>query len=248
MLSVQNISFSYGSTEILSRISFNILPGRLTALLGVNGAGKTTLLKCCNRILSPALGAVYMGGVDIAAMTLREIAASIGYVPQRGADVDISVFEMILLGRHPHSFWGPTRGDEKIVEDILMLLGMERFALRSFRTLSGGEVQKILIGRAIAQDPKILLLDEPTSSLDLNNQAMIMNLLKHLAAEHGLGIFVIIHDINLALQHCDEILLLKDKRIQWAGNPRDVNRDIVNSIYDVQAEMVEVKGRPVFII
>ncbi len=248
ILSVNDIQFSYGTKDVLSGTNFDISPGKFTTLLGVNGAGKTTLLKCCNRILEPKAGAVFVDGENLAFLPRRKIATTLGYVPQKGSDVDMSVFEMVLLGRHPHSFWGPTVNDESVVHDILLLLGLEQFAHRPFYTLSGGEAQKVLIGRALAQDPKILLLDEPTSSLDLKNQLNIMNLLNHLAHEHDLAVLASIHDINLALRHSDQTIMLKNGEIHWAGKPEEVTGELIDTVYGINPVMTTIDNRPVFII
>lgn len=247
MLSVEGLSFSYHQRVVLRDIAFALVPGRLVALLGINGVGKSTLLKCCNRILSPSGGKVMLEGKDITAMSRREIAARVGYVPQKSGGADISVFEMVLLGRHPHSFWGPGPADEQMVEEILYLLQLDSFASRQFPTLSGGEAQKVLIARALAQDPRVLLLDEPTSSLDLKNQLMIMELLKHLAHHHKLAVLVVVHDINLALRHCDQLLLLKDQRIRWSGEAAAVEREVMEEVYEVGLEKHSSRGRPLFV-
>ncbi len=248
ILSVENLTFAYGKNPILEDISFDIQPGRLTALLGVNGAGKTTLLKCCNRILRPDAGSVFLDKTDIAILKQRDIATLVGFVPHYRADVNISVFEMILMGRQPHSFWMPTEKDEQITEEIISLLGIEHLSQRPFQTLSGGESQIVLIGRAMAQEPRILLLDEPTSSLDPHNQAVIMNLLQHLAHVHQMGILAIIHDVNLAVRTCDQILMLKDKKIIWTGNPVDLTQEIIATAYGILPRVVKVDHLPVFVI
>lgn len=247
-LSVNDIGFSYNSSPVLENATFNVTAGTFTSLLGINGAGKTTLLKCCNRILSPSTGTVMVDEKNINDISLREVATHMGYVPQKGKDVDISVFEMVLMGRHPYSFWGPTSGDEDMVHEILALLELDHLAHRPFYTLSGGEAQKVLVGRALAQDPDILLLDEPTSSLDLKNQLIIMDLLKHLAHEHNLAVLATIHDINLALRHSDQVLMLKDHAVCWAGHPEDVTGELIKTVYGINPVMTSVDGRPVFII
>jgi iron complex transport system ATP-binding protein len=165
-LKVRGIEFSYNHHPILDGVSFDIKPGEILGVLGVNGAGKSTLLKCINRILRPRAGSILLDDQDLRKMRSGEIARHFGYVPQKYTEESITVFDAVLLGRKPYIQWSASTNDLLIVEDMLRRLHLENLALRPVDRLSGGEYQKVVIARALAQEPEILLLDEPTSNLD----------------------------------------------------------------------------------
>jgi iron complex transport system ATP-binding protein len=171
ILSVDGLSFRYNSHPVLQDVTFEAPSGQILGVLGVNGAGKSTLLKCINKVLQPHSGSVLLDGTNLLRLRGDAVARRIGYVPQRYNADQVTVFDAVLLGRKPHIKWAATERDLRVVERLLKLMGLEAYALRSVSTLSGGEAQKVVIARALAQEPKVLLLDEPTSSLDLRNQA-----------------------------------------------------------------------------
>jgi iron complex transport system ATP-binding protein len=247
ILSIQGLSFSYNGRPVLRDISFQLAPGRILAIMGVNGAGKTTLLKCINRVLRPASGKVFVDGNDASLMNGREIAERIGYVPQRYADEDLSVFDAVLLGRRPYIQWKATRNDIRVVESLLIQLGLGSLAMRPVNRLSGGEIQKVIIARALAQEPRLLLLDEPTSNLDLRNQLEVLTIVQDTVRTHGISAILAVHDINLALRCADRIMLLKDGRVLLEGEPGELTSETLREVYGIRALIGEVEGHRVVI-
>ena len=170
MIEVQNLSFSYGSRPILRNVSFSLERGECVAVLGNNGAGKSTLVSCISRLRKPSSGNVLIDGTPVSQMTRNELAQQVSYVAQKNELAHTTVFDAVLLGRKPHMKWGPSDVDYDVAEHALRAVGMEDCRLRYMNQLSGGEQQKVMLARAIAQEPKLMLLDEPTSSLDPRNQ------------------------------------------------------------------------------
>ena len=197
MIEVQNLSFSYGSRPILRNVSFSLERGECVAVLGNNGAGKSTLVSCISRLRKPSSGNVLIDGTPVSQMTRNELAQQVSYVAQKNELAHTTVFDAVLLGRKPHMKWGPSAVDYDEAEHALRAVGMEECRLRYVDQLSGGEQQKVILARAIAQEPKLLLLDEPTSSLDLRNQYESMDLIRHCAHDHNIAVLVVIHDLNL---------------------------------------------------
>jgi iron complex transport system ATP-binding protein len=247
MLSIQGIQFSYPNHMVLRGISFDLPKGKLLAVLGVNGAGKTTMLKCLNRILRPQKGVVLLEGQDLLRMKGNEIARRVGYVPQRYGEERLIVFEAVLLGRRPHLRWAPTQHDFEVVEEALKLLHLEHLAMRPLNELSGGEVQKVILARALAQEPQILLLDEPVSNLDLRNQLEVMGLIDAIIRSRGLSAILSLHDLNLALRFADTFLFLKEGHIHALVGRREITPDLIHEVYGVSVLLQEVEGVPVMI-
>ncbi|MBN1625303.1 MAG: ABC transporter ATP-binding protein [Deltaproteobacteria bacterium] len=239
-LRVSDISFAYNSHPILEDVSFSLEPGNIMCLMGVNGAGKSTLLKCINRILKPKEGTVFIGEQDLHSMTGDDIARKLGYVPQRHPDNRLNVFESILLGRRPHMGWKVEMRDYELVEGIIHEIGLEDLAMRPVNELSGGELQKVVIARALAQSPAILLLDEPTSNLDLKNQLEVMGLVRRIVRERGLSAIVAIHDLNIALRFGDIFLFLRDHRIYSLLNRDNLTEEIIRDVYGVEVMLNKV--------
>jgi iron complex transport system ATP-binding protein len=247
ILSVNKISFRYNSRPVLRDVSFEVASGQILGVLGVNGAGKSTLLKCINRILRPHDGVVFLDGTDLLKLKRDAVARRIGYVPQRCSEEQVSVFDAVLLGRRPHIKWTATDRDVRVVERLLKVMGLEECALRPLSTLSGGEAQKVIIARALAQEPKVLLLDEPTSNLDLRNQLEVMNLVATVVREEGVAAVVAIHDLNLALRFADLFLILKDGLIYAKGFKEDLTPKVIEEVYGVHSILSVVEGFPIII-
>jgi iron complex transport system ATP-binding protein len=239
-LKVAGLSFAYNNHPVLEDISFTLEPGMVMCVLGVNGAGKSTLLKCINRILKPRKGAVFIGDEDLHSMNGDDIAQKIGYVPQRHPDNRLNVFESILLGRRPHIGWKVTMQDYEIVERIIHDIGIEDLAMRPVYNLSGGELQKVVIARALAQSPAILLLDEPTSNLDLKNQMEVMRLVRRIVNDQGLSAVIAIHDLNIAIRFADIFLFLKDHKIYSLFDRDKLTEGTIREVYGVEVMLKEV--------
>ena len=219
ILTVEGIRFHYPGHPVLEDASFTVEKGEVLAILGTNGTGKTTLLKCVNRILRPAAGAVWIDEVPVTALSRNALAQRIGYVEQQRSGSRCTVFNAVLLGRKPYIRWDVAQKDLAIVSQALDTLGLADYALRFLDELSGGELQKVVIARALAQEPELLLMDEPTSSLDLKNQLEVLRLVRQITRDRGIAAVVAMHDLNLAMRFADRFLLLKDRRIYAAGGP-----------------------------
>jgi iron complex transport system ATP-binding protein len=245
MLSIAGVDFAYNGNPVLRDVTFEVRTGQMLAVLGINGAGKSTLLKCMNSILKPRKGCVFLNDRDIRGMARNETARYFGYVPQHREGEEMLVFDSILLGRKPHMKWGISGRDMAIVERIIQDMRLDHLALRPVNTLSGGEAQKVLIGRALAQEPEVLLLDEPTNSLDVKNQLEIMRLLQKMVKERDILAVVSIHDLNLALRFADRFLMLKDGSVFAAVAKDGMTSEVIHDVYGVDVAIGEVGGHPV---
>ena len=221
MLSVQHLDFQYERTPVLRGVSFQVPPGRLCGLFGPNGSGKTTLFRCCLNFLSADAGAVIVDGTPIADLPAPQLARRIAYVPQEHAlSFPYTVKEVVLMGRTPHlgGAFGIGAAHRTAVLEALCLLGIADLAERPFNQLSGGQRQLTLIARAIAQQTPLLLLDEPTASLDFDNQLRIWRLLQQLRAQ-GKTILVATHNPNHVLWFCDQVIVMGQGGILSDGPP-----------------------------
>jgi len=246
-LRAEDLAFSYGGRDVLGGVSLALGPGELVGVLGPNGSGKTTLVRCLMGFLAPRRGRVTLGARDVADWPRRELARRLAVVPQEmPTDFPLLVRELVLLGRVPHL---PARGlgfesahDRAVAEAALADAALTELADRPLHQLSGGELRRAFIARALAQEPPILILDEPTSSLDLRHQLGILELLRR-RARAGAGILVVLHDLNLAASYCDRVVVLASGRVAAAGPP-DVALDpaILSDVYGVDLRAIEVGG------
>lgn len=225
MLEIQDISINYGICTIVRDVSFALEAGKTTALLGANGAGKTTLLRALNAALPPAKGAILLNGKPIQKFSRREIAQEIAVVAQETeTKFPITVLEFVLAGRFARAtaFGWETERDLQIALSSMELCDLANYENRRMNRLSGGERQRIVLARALATEAKILLLDEPTANLDLAHQAMMFRLVRARCASENASAIVITHDLNLASEFADEIILLKTGKILAKGRPETV--------------------------
>ncbi len=245
-LEISGVQFQYNSVAILKDVCLSVQKGEVLSLVGPNGSGKTTLLKCINRILKPKQGAILLEGENIQGLGLRELAQSIGYVPQSSpASLALTVFDTILLGRKPYVNWKTGERDKHIVFEILRLMKLEEIAFRMFNELSGGEKQKVLVARAFAQEPQVLLLDEPTSNLDLRHQFEVLELVIDMVQARGLSAVMAMHDLNLASRFSDKLVILKNGRVYAAGQGRDIlTSQNIREVYGVEAAIYDEFDRP----
>ncbi|WP_292463413.1 ABC transporter ATP-binding protein [Methanolobus sp.] len=233
ILEVNGVEFQYRSKEVLTDIRFHLKKNEILAILGPNGVGKTTLLKCMNAILKPKSGTILVDKEDVLKLEQIDIARRMGYVPQRCECARLTAFDAILLGRMPHIKWNITTEDVMLVEATIRKLHLEELALRYIDELSGGELQKVGIARAIAQNPKLLLLDEPTSSLDLRNQLEILNIVRDVVRKENVSAVMTMHDLNLAFRYADKFLFLKNGTIFAAGSMGEITPQTIEEVYGV---------------
>lgn len=246
-LTVNKLSFNYNGFSALKDVELEVGLGELLSIVGPNGSGKSTLLKCINRILKPKQNAVLINGEDTSKIALRELCKVMGYVPQNSASTfPFTVFDIVLMGRRPYIQWSLGDRDKEIVAETLDYLGIGELAMRHFNELSGGEQQKVIIARALAQQPKLLLLDEPTSSLDIKHQLEILCILRELAQSRHCSVVVAMHDLNLASRFSDRMLMLKQGCIFAVGAPESVlTEENIESVYGVKARVTRsVLDRP----
>ena len=247
MIEVQNISFAYGKQNVLRHVSFTLDYGMVLGILGNNGAGKSTLITCLNKILRPNDGRVLLDDVDILKMGRMEMARLVAYVPQKAETTQSTVYDTALLGRRPYIKWSMSQEDLDICDRVMEQLGIASIKLRPINELSGGEVQKVMLARALVQQPKLLLLDEPTSNLDPRNQHEIMNLIHNMAKEQNFAVITVIHDLNLAARYCDRFLFMKDGTVFSYGGADAMTRDTIKSVYGIDAHIMECSGMPVIV-
>ncbi len=225
MLEVQNISINYGACAVVQDVSFVLEPGKIIALTGSNGAGKTTLLKSLNGALPVAKGTVLLDGRELEKFSRREIAGRIAVIAlETETKFPVSVLEFVLAGRFAHgtAFGWETANDLQIAVDCLKQCDLANYEMRQMNQLSGGERQRVVLARALATQAKILLLDEPTANLDLAHQALMFRLIKERTRIGAASSIIITHDLNLASEFADEILLLKNGRTAAKGAPPEV--------------------------
>lgn len=241
-IQIDSLSFRYNSFPVLKDIVLNLDEGKVLGVIGPNGSGKSTLLKCIDRILKPETGSIYIDGKEINRLSMKDLARLIGYVPQREDNrFPVTVFDAVLMGRKPYLNWKPSRHDLEKVSDIIEMLNLKDIAMREIGAISGGQRQKVIIARAIAQEPGLLLLDEPTSFLDLRHQLEVMDLIKKLA-DNGTSSVVSVHDLNLAARYCDKLVLLNEGCVHAAGGQEVLAPENIEPVYKVKVSSVINSG------
>ncbi len=246
MLRIADLVFNYNGSPILKGVAAEVPKGSMTAVAGPNGAGKTTLLKCIARILKPCHGAVMIEARNAVDISRKELSRRIGYVPQNTPlRFPMTVFETILTGRRPHMAWRPAENDLQRTAQIIREMNLDDLAMREMNRLSGGQAQKVMIARALAQEPDYLLLDEPTSSLDLHHQLEVLELVAALVADKGVGVLMAVHDLNLAARFVHTILMMQGGCIVCRGTPLEViTPQTIRHIYGVEAAVRRDNGCP----
>lgn len=239
VIEARNIKFCYDNKPVIDHISFAVDVGQVVAVIGPNGSGKTTLLKIINGTLLPDAGQMMIDGQETGRWSRKEIAVKVAIVPQETSVIfPFYAEEIVLMGRFPHlgRYRFEDKKDYRIVHEAMEKTNSLAFAARRFGELSAGERQRVLIARALAQEPKILLLDESTVFLDLKHQAQFMALLHQLNAEQNLTVLFVTHDINLAAQNSEKIIMLDSGKIYAIGMPADViTAANIKEVYDVDA-------------
>ena len=248
-LSIKNLVFSYRDSPVLKNIDMGLNPSELLGVVGPNGSGKSTLIRCIDGILKPGDGHILLNGKNLSSMGQIEVARHLGYVPQNAPKTfPVTVFDAVLMGRRPHLSWCSGKKDRGRVVEALKRLCIEHLALRDFNELSGGEQQRVLIARALAQEADVLLLDEPTSNLDIRHQLEVMEIMKQLVSEKGLAAVIAIHDLNLASRYADRVVMMNEGEVFASGTPAEVftPRNIAR-VYGVES-IVEKKNGALFIL
>lgn len=243
ILEAKNITFGYGEKQVLNNINLSVNEADFIGIIGPNGSGKTTLLKTLCRGLKPEAGKILFKGEDIFKLDTRLVARNIAMVPQDETIIfPFTVFEIVMMGRAPYidRFSWEKKEDVNIVESAMKLADVSRFKERNIDELSSGERQRVFIARALAQMPKVLLLDEPTSHLDINHQYDILELVKKLNANVKITVVMISHDINLASKYCKKLVLLKKGRVYTEGTAKKVvTKKIIKDVYGVNVNLIK---------
>ncbi|HHY14000.1 MAG TPA: ABC transporter ATP-binding protein, partial [Thermoanaerobacterales bacterium] len=243
ILQVDNLHCRYASYDVLSKINLEIKKGDFVGVLGPNGSGKSTLLKTITRFIKPVKGVVLVDNIDISKFSDKEYAKKIGFVPQNyHFNYDFTVRDIVLMGRNPHLDLLEKEGskDYEVTEKVMELTYTTKLKNKRITQLSGGEAQRVLIARALAQEPEILILDEPISHLDVNYKFEILELLRTLNMKEEMTIIVALHDINLAFDYSQKVILLKEGSIFTAGKPEEVlNTENLKTVFDVNVDINE---------
>ena len=246
-LKTEGMEFGYGRDKpILKDICLEMCNPQLISVIGPNGAGKTTLIHCLNRLLSPTKGTVLIDDEDVSGFRAKDLAKKIGYVPYTSGDsFPMSVVDTVLMGRNPHRRWNSLHEDMKVVEEALEMMDISDLAMRPFNELSAGQHQRVMLARGLAQEPEVLLLDEPTANLDIRHQMDVIRLLKKQSVRKGMMVVMICHDINIAAKYSDNIVMMRDGEIYAVGTPEHViTAENIKAVYGVETTLMNVGGRP----
>ncbi len=251
IIRVEGISWSYDGVRGISDVSVEIRRGEILGIIGPNGSGKTTLLRCLAGLLKPH-GAIYIDGRNLSRINARELARILSYIPSEyEGQPSLTVYEVVSAGRTPHmrGVWWESGEDEAIIWESMSVMGVDEMAERRVGELSSGEKQKVRLARALAQQPKIILVDEPTSHLDPRNQIEIMKVLRLMTLK-GASVIAVLHDLNLASLYSDRILVLKDGRVVACGKPSEIlDEKLLREVFEIDVRILfdSRLGRP-FII
>ncbi len=249
MLSVSNLSFRYSrqGKMVLDHINLELEQGEIGILLGKNGSGKTTLFKNILGIHNPLKGEICFGEEVLTKMSRRERARRIAYVPQEISFGALSVFDSILMGRVSYFGLKANEEDYTAVEKIIADMHLEAYADRNVDQLSGGERQKIAIARAMAQNPKMMVFDEPTGNLDIANEHLIIEEAKKLAKQKKISILSSLHDLNQAMHFGDKFFFLKDGTIKYSGSKECINEEVIRDIFDIDVRIAEIENEKIIL-
>lgn len=245
-IDIEDLGVFYGDTCIWKNINLTLSEPGLVSILGPNGVGKSTLMYTINKILEPTEGRVLIDGEDVEEMPFKDIAKKVAYVPQSsGETFAMTVMDTVLMGRYPHSGYTVTKEDLEIAADCLMKVHMGDYAMSMFNELSAGQHQRVMVARGLAQEPELLMLDEPTSNLDIYHQISTMRLLRDIAHRRGIIVLVICHDLNVASRFSDRMIMFSQGRIYADGTPEEViTPETIHNVYRVNADVTTVQNRP----
>lgn len=242
------VDYSYKSgTQVLHDINLKIYEPGLLCIIGPNGVGKSTMVKCMNKLLIPSKGSVTLDDSNVRSYSLKELSKTIGFVPATSSDnFSMTVIDTVLMGRHPHQKVGSEKNDMHIVYQVLDDLKITHLALRNYNELSAGQHQKVSIARGLAQEPDILILDEPTANLDVRHQVQVIELLLRLSHERGMTVVMISHDLNIAAKYADKIVVMSTPGVIYrVGTPNEViTEDTIRYVYGMECTILNVDDRP----
>lgn len=242
-IEINNLKFGYNGTLVLDSLDMSISTSGVTGIIGPNGSGKSTLIKNIAGVLDYKNGVVSIEGRDLKGFSKKELAQLMGVVHQKiGIDYDFTIEEVVSMGRNPHigRFHNLSDQDQKIISDALERTDLLALREKSVLKVSGGELQRTIIARALAQKPKIMLLDEPISHLDIGHQIDMMRMLRELSSNLGITIVVVLHELNIAMNYCDRLVLLDNGQIHSTGLPQDVvNSDSLREVYGVTGKIMK---------
>lgn len=247
MIEIKHLNYSIKTRHILEDISYSFAPGKIYGIIGPNGAGKSTILKHIMGLIHPPKGTIFYEGKDIRSFKAKDYARRISYVFQETPrDLDFTVYEILQMGRYTHmNLMGDiTAEDEALIEQVIKDLHLENLRNASIRNLSGGEAQKVFIARALVQNTPYLLLDEPTSMLDIHNSVELMHLIQEIKEKRNLTIIMVLHDLNLAFGTCDEMLVLENGKLVLSGPTQEVLKvPKLVSIYNDKVHLIQEKDQ-----
>ena len=249
MLEIRDLRFRYSrrSPLVLDGVDLCLGPGEIGMLLGKNGSGKTTLFKTILGILKPESGSLLFDGTDLEKISRRQRAGLIAYVPQSIRFGALTVYDSVLMGRVSRFDFRAGKEDHEAVGRILRDMRLEAFAARNVEELSGGEQQKVAIARALAQEPRLLVFDEPTGNLDLANEQLILSEARRAARERGISILISLHDLNQALELGDRFFFIKSGKIRRTGGQEIVTEEVIREVFDADVRMIEANGKKIII-
>ncbi len=250
-IELKGVSFGYSSEMVLRGVDLTLEGPGLVCIIGPNGVGKSTLVKMICKIIQPTEGSILVDGRDIKDVPVREHAKTVGYVPPFSRDYfAMPVIDTILIGRHNHQKWKTTDRDIRMAYRVMHLLGVEQFAMRNFNELSAGQHQKVAIARGVVEETPVLILDEPTSNLDVRHQVFVIEMLRALARVDGKLIIMISHDLNLAAKYADQVVLLsRPGVVRDVGTPESViTADAVREVYGIDCDVIDGGGYPLVVL
>ncbi|WEV44915.1 ABC transporter ATP-binding protein [Streptococcaceae bacterium ESL0687] len=251
ILKAQNLDLSYQKKKIINSLDVNFLKNKITVIVGPNGCGKSTLLKGLGRIIDHKKGHIYLNKQNLAAMTSKEIARELAFLSQESnCPEDVTVRELVSVGRYPHQgiFQKSSPEDERIIDEVLADTGLTELAHENINFLSGGQKQRVWIAMALAQKTPLILLDEPTTYLDMGHQIELLNLIHDLKEKNDLTVIMVLHDLNLAARYADHMIGMKDGQIMYEGSPQQLmTEEILKELFNVKVHLGQdpVDGKPI---